>query len=79
MNRITVGQVEVRYDGTLSVRQLRSLLREVAGVAVTIGLTEEAETETEPKPAVALGFTTELATPVEPDLSEYFEDEERLA
>jgi hypothetical protein len=78
MTRIVVGQVEVRYDGDLSLRQLRSLLREVAGVALTVGLATDDEPE-EAKPAITLGFTTEIAEPVEPDLSEYFEDEERLA
>lgn len=72
MMRIVVGQVEIRYDGAVSLTQLRNLLREATGLALMIGGEAEAE---EPKPAVALGFTTEIAPLIEPDLSEFFEEE----
>ena len=72
MMRLVVGQVEVRYDGDITLRQLRSLMREATGLALMLGGEAEAE---EPKPAVALGFTTEIAPLIEPDLSEFFEEE----
>lgn len=71
MVKITVGDVTVEYDGTISLRSMRRLLLEVAGVAAA--LTPEAEEE-EAKPAVSLGFTTEIGKPDEPDLSWYFEE-----
>jgi hypothetical protein len=75
--KIVVGEVEVRLDGELSVRQVRALLREAAGIAVALaqstGQAEEKEAE-EPRPVVALGFTSEIATFDEPDLSEWFEE-----
>ena len=73
MVKLVVGDVELRWDGDLTLRQLRYLLREVAGVAVALGATET-ETPEETKTTVSLGFTTEVARFEEPDLSEWFEE-----
>ena len=70
--KVAVGDVSVVIHGsTLSVRQIRAILMDCAGVAAT--LTPEAEAEPDRAP---LGFSvgTEIAKPDEPDLSEYFED-----
>ena len=72
MIRITVGEVEVRWDGEMTLRQVRDLMREAAGIAVALG--QASEDEPEPKAAVSLGFTTETVQYEEPDLSEWFED-----
>ena len=72
MIRITVGEVEVRWDGEMTLRQVRDLMREAAGIAVALG--QSSEDEPEPKAAVALGFTTETVQYEEPDLSEWFEE-----
>ncbi len=72
MIRITVGEVEVRWDGEMTLRQVRDLMREAAGIAVALGQTPEEEPEA--KATVALGFTTETVQYEEPDLSEWFED-----
>ena len=88
MIRITVGEVEVRWDGEMTLRQVRDLMREAAGIAVALGQTPEeepeakatvalgqaSEDEPEPKTAVSLGFTTETVQYEEPDLSEWFEE-----
>ena len=71
--KVAVGDVSVVVEGSsLSVRQIRAILMDCAGVAAT--LTPEVEPEPDRAP---LGFSivTELANPDEPDLSEYFEDE----
>ena len=71
--KVAVGDVSVQiYGATLSVRQIRAILMDCAGVAAT--LTPEAEAEPERAP-LGFGIVTELAKPDEPDLSEYFEDE----
>ena len=70
--KVTVGDVSVVIHGsTLSVRQIRAILMDCAGVAATLQTDSEPEVERAP-----LGFSvvTELAKPDEPDLSEYFED-----
>lgn len=70
--KVAVGDVSVQiYGSTLTVRQIRAILMDCAGVAAT--LTPDAEPEPERAP---LGFSvvTEIAKPDEPDLSEYFED-----
>lgn len=70
--KVAVGDVSVVIHGsTLTVRQIRAILMDCAGVAAT--LTPEAEPEPDRAP---LGFSvvTEIAKPDEPDLSEYFED-----
>ena len=70
--KVAVGDVSVVVEGSsLSVRQIRAILMDCAGVAAT--LTPEAEAEPDRAP---LGFSvvTEIAKPDEPDLSEYFED-----
>jgi hypothetical protein len=72
MVKIVIGDVEVRWDGDISLRQLRFLMREAAGIAVAINA--ETETPEETKTTVALGFTTEVAAYDEPDLSEWFEE-----
>lgn len=70
---VKLGAVHVETDLVLQPREIRTLVRFLASIAVAI--TEETETEEEPKPAVSLGFTTEIASPIETDLSEYFEEE----
>lgn len=72
MIRITVGEVEVRWDGEMTLRQVRDLMRHAAGIAVALGQTPEEEPEA--KPTVALGFTTETVQYEEPDLADWFED-----
>jgi hypothetical protein len=72
MIRITVGEVEVRWDGEMTLRQVRDLMREAAGIAVALSQTPEEEPEA--KSTVALGFTTETVQYEEPDLSEWFEE-----
>lgn len=76
--RIAAGGVEITINGVdYTRRQIKDLLGEVAGVA--LALEEVAPMQLEPpKPAFgfALGADTEIAEIVEPDLSEYFEDEE---
>jgi hypothetical protein len=72
MIRVTVGEVELRWDGEVTLRQVRLLLREAAGIAVALGQSEDAEPET--KATISLGFTTEVAAYEEPDLSEWFEE-----
>ena len=70
--KVAVGDVSVQiYGAALSVRQIRAILMDCAGVAAT--LTPETEAEPDRAP---LGFSvvTEIAKPDEPDLSEYFED-----
>lgn len=71
-HRITVGDVHVRTDLDLSVRQLRRLLFDAAGIAATL-----AETSVE-EPRAALGFTAHLDLDPErnigEDLSEWFEE-----
>ena len=75
MVKITVGEVSLEYDGELSLRALRRLLIEVAGVAAAI--TVEVEAEEEKAAPVSLGFTTEIGKPEEPDIDWYFEDTAR--
>lgn len=72
MIRITVGEVEVRWDGEITLRQVRDLMREAAGIAVAVA--QGGEDEPEPKATVTLGFTTETVQYEEPDLSEWFEE-----
>lgn len=70
--KIAVGDVSVVVEGqTLTVRQIRALLMDCAGIAATL------TPDTDPEPASAplgFGIVTELAKPDEPDLSEFFED-----
>lgn len=77
MVKITVGEVTVEYDGTISLRSLRSLLVTVASVAAAVHV--EVEAEDEKHAPVSLGFTTEIGKPEEPDLEWYFEDTARRA
>ena len=70
MLKITVGDIELRWDGDLTLRQVRSLLAHVAGISAMLSLPEE-PTE---RPTISLGFTTEIAQPEEIDLSEWFEE-----
>ena len=77
MVKITVGEVTVEYDGTISLRSLRSLLVTVASVAAAVQV--EVEAEEEKHAPVSLGFTTEIGKPEEPDLDWYFEDTARRA
>lgn len=69
--RVTVGDVSVLVTGqSMTVRQIRALLIDCAGVAATLA------TETDEPERAPMGFSviTELAKPEEPDLSEFFED-----
>ena len=61
----------IRTDQDLTPRQLHALL----GKATTVALLLQAPAEEPERPLVTLGFTSELATVAEPDLSEYFEEE----
>jgi len=70
---VKIGQVHLECDLVMQPREIRSLVRFLASIAVAMG--EEPEPEEEPKPGVSLGFTTEIAPVIEPDLSEYFEEE----
>lgn len=72
MVRVQVGEVRVDTDLQLSPRQLHRLLEKATTVALMLQATQVEEEET--KPNVSLGFTTEIADPIEPDLSEYFEE-----
>ena len=74
MVRIKIGAIEVEYDLVLQPKELRAMVKYLASVAMALAEPEPEEPE-EVKPPVALGFTTEIATPIEPDLSEYFEEE----
>jgi hypothetical protein len=77
--RILAGGVEISINGVdYTRRQIKDLLGEVAGVA--LALEEVAPMQLEPaKPAFGfnLGVETELAEIVEPDLSEYFEEDDK--
>ena len=71
--KVAVGDVSVVMHGaTLSVRQIRAILMDCAGVAATLSSDEEPESD---RPPLGFSIVTELAKPDEPDLSEYFEDE----
>ena len=71
--KVAVGDVSVVIEGsTLSVRQIRAILMDCAGVAATLSPDEESEPE---RPPLGFSIVTEIAKPDEPDLSEYFEDE----
>lgn len=72
MIRITVGEVEVRWDGEMTLRQVRDLMREAAGIAVAVAQGGEDEPDT--KATVTLGFTTETVQYEEPDLGDFFEE-----
>lgn len=63
MTRVRVGEVEVRTDADLSVKQIRDLLRACAGIAVALA-------PDAPEPGPPLGFSAiverlpdELASP----------------
>jgi len=70
--RIQVGEVRIETDQPITARQLHALLGKATTIALM--LNPEAEEE-ETKPTVSLGFTTEIAEVLEPDFSEYFEEE----
>lgn len=73
--RIEVGAVRVDVDGlVLTRRQLLQLVGEVAGVALAVG--EQPELPDPPPFGFSLSAQTERAADDEPDLSEFFEDEE---
>ncbi|CAB5216958.1 hypothetical protein UFOVP199_18 [uncultured Caudovirales phage] len=80
--RITIaaGGVEISIEGVAyNRRQVTELLGEVAGIAIALEDAGIAPTEPEPAPrqfGFRLGADTELAEIIEPDLSEYFEEEE---
>lgn len=71
--KVAVGDVSVVIHGAnVTVRQIRAILMDCAGVAATLAPDAEPEVERAP---LGFGIVTELAKPDEPDLSEYFEDE----
>lgn len=72
MVRIQVGEVRIDTDQPVTIRQLHTLIGKAATIALMLN-PEQVEEET--RPTVSLGFTTEIAEVVEPDLSEYFEEE----
>lgn len=68
---LKVGEVSLTVDGLdLDRKEIRRLLMDCAGIAAAMA--------EEPESGPPMGFTvlTELSKPDEPDLSEYFEDEE---
>lgn len=70
--KITVGEVELRVEGTdFTRRQITALLTQVASIAVALAGEPEPETPQQP-----MGFTAhiERAPEVYEDLSEWFED-----
>ena len=76
--KIVVGSVEIHSNGLdLNHRELRALLKYAASIALAV---DEAAPEPVEPPrrqfGFALGADMELAELVEPDLSEYFEEEE---
>lgn len=76
MVRLKIGQIEVEYDHVIQPKELKCLIKYLAGIAVALESTPDEETEEDTRPTVSLGFTTEIAPPIEIDLSEYFEEEE---
>lgn len=72
MVRIQVGEVRIDTDQPVTIRQLHHLIGKAATIALMLN-TDQVEEEA--KPTVSLGFTTEIAEIMEPDLSEYFEEE----
>ena len=76
MNRVVVGDVEVRVD-SLSFDQVLELLNVMGGIALALGEKQGDDDDEEPAavPAVSIGFHTDLAEVVEPDLSEWFDEE----
>jgi len=74
--RLKIGQIEVEYDHVIQPRELKSLIKYLAGIAVALEATPEDDTEETQTQTVSIGFTTEIAPPIEIDLSEYFEEEE---
>ena len=73
--RVSVGEVEVRLEGVdVSLRQVRALLRLVAGVSLAGGQVAEVE---EPRPVIGFGAHIERLPEeiVKEDLSWYFDDE----
>jgi hypothetical protein len=58
--RITVGEVELRLDGTdLTYPQIKALLRAATTYAVTLTMAAKDNTD-EPPAATSLGFTAHL-------------------
>ena len=76
MVRLKIGQIEVEYDHVIQPKELKSLIKYLAGIAISINAALEEEAEEDNRPTVSLGFTTEIAPPIEIDLSEYFEEED---
>jgi hypothetical protein len=75
VTRITVGEVDIRTDIALTVRQIRQLLMDAAGVAAALTAAPAVE-ETPERPA--LGFTAHLELDAErnagEDLADWFEE-----
>lgn len=74
--RISVGGTELHLSGLeLTTRQVRSLLREVAALALLVGSDDTTEEAEAPR---AIGFTAHLELDAERNASEdyWYEDEE---
>ena len=75
MVRLKIGAIEVEYDHVMQPKELKSLIKYLAGIAVALEATPDDEPEETQSAPVSIGFTTEIAPPIEIDLSEYFEEE----
>lgn len=74
-HRIVVGDVEIRTDLALTVRQLRRLLMDAAGIAAALAPPLPASEDAEPR--APLGFTAALERAEPTDLTPpWYDDEE---
>ncbi len=70
--RIVVGDVTVTVEGLeLTRRQVRDMLREAAGIAVTIR-----SLQAEPAQDHPIGFSAHLERALEPEAESYFTDDD---
>lgn len=63
MIRVKVGDVEVRTDETLTLKQVRALLREAAGIAALLSATSDEPTAPIGFSAIVERLPEELAAP----------------
>ena len=71
--RITVGDLELRFDGMdLTKRDIRSLMRQMVGYQVA--LNAAAQVEEKESPPIGFAAQVERAPDVVVDLSEWFEE-----
>ena len=68
--RVRVGDVEVRVEADLTDKQIKSLLRTCAGIALGLA---EAQGEPE-RPPIGFSVVTEIAD--EPEAEQHFTDDE---